>query len=250
MNIRRRSSVFVFYIIACNTAIWRYENKRVNLFWRDEESQPFQRKYASYELLPELATISWIACLLASAEGPVLHSLSPCQSSQVNWPQTLRGNYCTCSWSLSSINGEKMTSCARVYWICHFNSWISYPRLCFIAFQMKFNYPVPSHFQFSGRDGSGTWKKVRDGSGTGIPSDPGYIVYALVRNCGLHLLRRRKKIFSRRHCVQLIGRILDHNAISHLFARASQIHIYVWCLPCTIHTSAKKSCISKTNKEQ
>ena len=128
--------------------------------------------YASYELLPELATISWIACLLASAEGPVLHSLSPCQSSQVNWPQTLRGNYCTCSWSLSSINGEKMTSCARVYWICHFNSWISYPRLCFIAFQMKFNYPVPSHFQFSGRDGSGTWKKVRDGSGTGIPSDP------------------------------------------------------------------------------
>ena len=38
---------------------------------------------------------------------------------------------------------------------------------------MKFNYPVPSHFQFSGRDGSGTWKKVRDGSGTGIPSDPG-----------------------------------------------------------------------------
>ena len=107
MNIRRRSSVFVFYIIACNTAIWRYENKRVNLFWRDEESQPFQRKYASYELLPELATISWIACLLASAEGPVLHSLSPCQSSQVNWPQTLRGNYCTCSWSLSSINGEK-----------------------------------------------------------------------------------------------------------------------------------------------
>ena len=179
MNIRRRSSVFVFYIIACNTAIWRYENKRVNLFWRDEESQPFQRKYASYKLLPELATISWIACLLASAEGPVLHSLSPCQSSQVNWPQTLRGNYCTCSWSLSSINGEKMTSCARVYWICHFNSWISYPRLCFIAFQMKFNYPVPSHFQFSGRDGSGTWKKVRDGSGTGIPSDPGYKVQTL-----------------------------------------------------------------------
>ena len=180
MNIRRRSSVFVFYIIACNTAIWRYENKRVNLFWRDEESQPFQRKYASYELLPELATISWIACLLASAEGPVLHSLSPCQSSQVNWPQTLRGNYCTCSWSLSSINGEKMTSCARVYWICHFNSWISYPRLCFIAFQMKFNYPVPSHFQFSGRDGSGTWKKVRDGSGTGIPSDPGYDIVIII----------------------------------------------------------------------
>ena len=170
MNIRRRSSVFVFYIIACNTAIWRYENKRVNLFWRDEESQPFQRKYASYELLPELATISWIACLLASAEGPVLHSLSPCQSSQVNWPQTLRGNYCTCSWSLSSINGENMTSCASVFWICHCNSWISYPRLCFIGFQMKFNYPVPGHFQFSGRDGSGNKKWVLGGWETGIPS--------------------------------------------------------------------------------
>ena len=42
----------------------------------------------------------------------------------------------------------------------------------FVAFKMKFNYPLPSHFQFSGRDGSGTWKKVRDRSGTGIPSDP------------------------------------------------------------------------------
>ena len=66
-----------------------------------------------------------------------------------------------------------MISCARVYWIFHFISRSFHPRLCFIAFKMKFNYPVPSHFQFSGRDGSGTWKKVRDGSGTGIPSDPG-----------------------------------------------------------------------------
>ena len=67
-----------------------------------------------------------------------------------------------------------MISCARVYWICHFISWISHPRLCFIAFKMKFNYPVPSHFPVSGRDGSGTWKKVQDGSGTGIPSDPAH----------------------------------------------------------------------------
>ena len=74
----------------------------------------------------------------------------------------MRGDYCTCSCSLSSTNDEKMISCARVYWICHFISWISHPRPCFIAFKMKFNYPVPSHFQFSGRDGSGT----------GIPSDP------------------------------------------------------------------------------
>ena len=72
---------------------------------------------------------------------------------------------------------QKMISCARVYWICHLDSWIFHPGLCFISFQKKFNYPVPSHFQFSGRDGSGTWKKVRDGSGTGIPSDPGLRKY-------------------------------------------------------------------------
>ena len=33
-------------------------------------------------------------------------------------------------------------------------------------------YPLPGHFQISGRDGSGNWKKDRVGSGTGIPSDP------------------------------------------------------------------------------
>ena len=119
-------------------------------------------------------TISWPACLLAT------HTRSSCtfsltlsvKSSQVNWRQALRENYCACSWSLSSKNDKKMISCARVYWICHLDSWIFHPGLCFISFQKKFNYPVPSHFQFSGRDGSGTWKKVRDGSGTGIPSDP------------------------------------------------------------------------------
>ena len=67
-----------------------------------------------------------------------------------------------------------MILCATVYWICHSICWISSPRLCFIAFKMISYYPVPSHFQFSGRDGSGTWKKVRNGSGTGIPSDPAY----------------------------------------------------------------------------
>ena len=96
----------------------------------------------------------------------------PVKSSQVNRPQALRENCCACSWSLSSINDEKMISCARFYWNCLFNSWISHPGLSFISFQMKFNYPVPSQFQFSGRDGSGTWKKVWDGSGTGILSDP------------------------------------------------------------------------------
>ena len=44
---------------------------------------------------------------------------------------------------------------------------------------MKFNYQVPGHFQFSGRDGSGTWKKVRDGSCTGIPSGPAHNTFVL-----------------------------------------------------------------------
>ena len=135
-------------------------------------SQPFLGEYASYELLPYAPP--WVGQLAywIHTQGAVLHSLSPCKSSQVNWPQALRGNYCTCSWSLSSINDEKMISCARVYWICHFNSWISHPRLCFIAFQMKFNYPVPSHFQFSGRDGSGQVGYLKKSSGRVGYQDP------------------------------------------------------------------------------
>ena len=74
-----------------------------------------------------------------------------------------------------SKNDEKMILCARVYRNCHSICWITHPRRCFIAFKMKCYYPGPSHFQFSGRDRSGTWKKVRDGSGTGIPSDPGHM---------------------------------------------------------------------------
>ena len=62
-----------------------------------------------------------------------------------------------------SKNDEKMILCARVYRNCHSICWITHPRRCFIAFKMKSYYPVRSHFQFSG------W----DGSGTGIPSDPG-----------------------------------------------------------------------------
>ena len=84
-----------------------------------------------------------------------------------------------------------ITECTKVYWICLFISWISHPRLCFIAFKMKFNYPVPSHFQFSGRDGSGTWKKVGDGSGTGIPSDPG-------RMAKIGLLGRKPSFWARK----------------------------------------------------
>ena len=47
--------------------------------------------------------------------------------------------------------------------------------LCFAILLLIWNtnYPLPGHFQISGRDGSGNWKKDRVGSGTGIPSDPG-----------------------------------------------------------------------------
>ena len=101
-------------------------------------------------------TISWPACLLASAQGAFSHSLSPCHSSQVNRPQAIRGNYCTCSCSLDSMNEEKMISSAKVY--CHFNFLAG--SLIFVAFKMKVNYPVLSHFQFSGRERSGTWKSL------------------------------------------------------------------------------------------
>ena len=63
------------------------------------------------------------------------------------------------------MNEEKMISfaikiCFKVY--CHINFLAGF--LIFCCFQ--------NAFQFLGLDGSGTRKKVRDGSGTGIPSDP------------------------------------------------------------------------------
>ena len=49
----------------------------------------------------------------------------------------------------------------------------SHPLLCFIAETNEKNkYPVPGHFQFSGRDGTGRDGTRRDGSGTGISSGP------------------------------------------------------------------------------
>ena len=174
------------YTSNCNFPLWKLKELRVkvvSILGEGGEGALSSERWGDPAILarvcqlraaPWCATISWPACLLAT------HTRSSCtfsltlsvKSSQVNWRQALRENYCACSWSLSSKNDKKMISCARVYWICHLDSWIFHPGLCFISFQKKFNYPVPSHFQFSGRDGSGTWKKVRDGSGTGIPSDP------------------------------------------------------------------------------
>ena len=80
------------------------------------------------------------------------------EATQVGGPQELKGDLCSCSpvHLFFSINDEKMILCARVYRICHSICWITHPRRCFIGFKMKSYYPVPSHFQFSGRDGSGT----------------------------------------------------------------------------------------------
>ena len=58
-----------------------------------------------------------------------------------------------------------MISFAKVY--CHFIFLAGF--LIFCCFQ--------NAFQFLGLDGSGTRKKVRDRSGTGIPSDPDYYWY-------------------------------------------------------------------------
>ena len=80
------------------------------------------------------------------------------EATQVDGPQELLLMFTY----FCSINDKKMILCGRVYWICHSICWISHPRLCFIAFKLKSYYPVPSHFQFSGRYGSGT----------GIPSEP------------------------------------------------------------------------------
>ena len=164
------------YTSNCNFPLWKLKELRVkvvSILGEGGEGALSSERWGDPAILarvcqlraaPWCATISWPACLLAT------HTRSSCtfsltlsvKSSQVNWRQALRENYCACSWSLSSKNDKKMISCARVYWICHLDSWIFHPGLCFISFQKKFNYPVPSHFQFSGRDGSGT----------GIPSVP------------------------------------------------------------------------------
>ena len=176
------------YTSNCNFPLWKLKELRVkvvSILGEGGEGALSSERWGDPAILarvcqlraaPWCATISWPACLLAT------HTRSSCtfsltlsvKSSQVNWRQALRENYCACSWSLSSKNDKKMISCARVYWICHLDSWIFHPGLCFISFQKKFNYPVPSHFQFSGRNGSGTWKKVWDGLGTGIPLDPDF----------------------------------------------------------------------------
>ena len=60
------------------------------------------RHFAATSKLPP----PWAGSALASAQGAFSHSLSPCHSSQVNKPQAIRGNYCTCSCSFASMNDD------------------------------------------------------------------------------------------------------------------------------------------------
>ena len=71
-----------------------------------------------------------------------------------------------------------MISCTMVKLDLCYISCNSHPLLCFIAETNEKNkYPVPGHFQFSGRDGTG-----RDGTGQVPGSRQGLIVTIVVRN--------------------------------------------------------------------
>ena len=59
--------------------------------------------------------------------------------------------------------GKMNSTLGSVVPLAMFNNCISHPGLSFISFQMKFNYPVPSHFQF--RVGTGRVLKKKFGTG-------------------------------------------------------------------------------------
>ena len=83
------------------------------------------------------------------------YSLSPCFSSQVNRPQAMRGNYCTCSCSFASMNEEKRISFVKVY--CHFNFFTKF--LIFCCFQNEIQLPSTQSFSIFGSGRVGYLKK-------------------------------------------------------------------------------------------
>ena len=99
-------------------------------------------------------TISWPACLLASAQGAFSHSLSPCHSSQVNRPQAMRGNYCTCSCSFASMNDKKRLPLLRII-----VSLILAGFLMFYCFQNELELPGTQSFSIFGSGWVGYLKK-------------------------------------------------------------------------------------------
>ena len=109
------------YTSNCNFPLWKLKELRVkvvSILGEGGEGALSSERWGDPAILarvcqlraaPWCATISWPACLLAT------HTRSSCtfsltlsvKSSQVNWRQALRENYCACSWSLSSKNDKK-----------------------------------------------------------------------------------------------------------------------------------------------
>ena len=78
----------------------------------------------------------------------------------------------------------------------------------FYCFPNEIQLPGTQSFSIFGRDGSGTWKKVRDGSGTGIPSDPGHA--REVRGWFFHTDTRIKDYFGPKLFNTKCTRIVHH----------------------------------------
>ena len=135
---------WLHYTLNCNFPLWKLKElrvKAVSILGEGGEGALSSGRWGepamSVRVCQLRATpwcvtiISWPACLLASAQGAFSYSLSPCFSSQVNRPQAMRGNYCTCSCSFASMNEEKMIYFVKVY--CHFNFLTKF--LIFCCFQ-------------------------------------------------------------------------------------------------------------------
>ena len=68
-----------------------------------------------------------------------------------------------------------MISCGRVYWMCHFISWITleiFPGCVLLLSKRNLIARYPVIFNFRVGTGRVLEKKVQDGSSTGIPSGP------------------------------------------------------------------------------
>ena len=83
------------------------------------------------------------------------YSLSPCFSSQVNRPQAMRGNYCTCSCSFASLNDKKRLPLLLDY--CQFYLLAGF--LMFYCFQNEIWLPGTQSFSIFGSGRVGYLKK-------------------------------------------------------------------------------------------
>ena len=111
---------WLHYTLDCNFPLWKLKElgvKAVSILGEGGEGALSSERWGEPAMSAQVrqlratpwcvTIISWPACLLASTQGVFSHSLSPCHSSQVNRPQAMRGNYCTCSCSFASMNDKK-----------------------------------------------------------------------------------------------------------------------------------------------